>query len=76
MRIFVIEAYGGRERIDGPVANFTVHAATPDQAVDLVRHSARGQRFDRFELVEETAEFEGEGPEIIEEYEGPYQRAE
>ncbi len=75
MRMFTIEAYGGRVTTDGPVAHFTVHAEDVDEALNLVRHSALGRRFVRFEIVEESPEFEGDTPEIISESEGPYERS-
>jgi hypothetical protein len=76
MRIFVIEAYGGREGSDGPMMNFAVHAATLDEAIGAIRSSPRGQRFGRFEVIEETSDAEGDGPEIIAEYDGPYVKPE
>lgn len=74
MRMFTIEAYGGRAK-DGPIAHFTVHAEDVDEAVNLVRHSALGQRFAHFEIIEESPEFEGDTSEIISESEGPYERS-
>lgn len=74
MRIFIIEAYGGKETTDGSIAHFTVHADTVADAMDFVRHSKLGQRYGRFELVEETEEFEPGEPGIIAETEGPYLR--
>jgi hypothetical protein len=70
MRIFVIEAFGGREATDGGIARFTVHADTVDEAIDVIRHSATGQRYDRFEVIEETGDFEADTPGIIEEQHG------
>jgi len=33
MKMFTIEAYGGRATTDGPIAHFTVHAEDIDEAV-------------------------------------------
>ncbi len=71
MKMFTIEAYGGRQTTDGPIAHFNVHAETIDEAINLIRQSRLGQRFARFEVMEESAEFEGDTPEIIGEGEGP-----
>ena len=62
MKIFIIEAYGGDQTTDGPIAHFTVNADDVDGAMDIVRHSRHGHRFSRFEAVEETEEFEAEEP--------------
>ena len=72
MKMFTIEAYGGRETTDGPIGHFNVHAETIDEAINLIRHSRFGQRFAHFEVMEESAEFEGDTPEIISEGEGPW----
>lgn len=74
MKLFTLEAYGGPRRTDGPIAHFTVHADSVDEAVELVRRSAHGHRFDHFEVVEESPEFEGDTPEIIAEGLGTYER--
>jgi len=42
---------------------------------NLVRRSALGRRFTRFEVIEESPEFEGDMPEIISESEGPYEKS-
>jgi hypothetical protein len=72
MKMFVIEAYGGKQTTDGPIAHITVNADSAADAIDVVRHSSLGQRYTRFEIVEETSEFEAEEPGIIAESEGPY----
>jgi hypothetical protein len=72
MRIFLIEAYGGKDAIDGAIHQFTVQAETLDETLEIVRHSAQGQRYDRFEVVEETEEFEPGEPGIIGEADGPH----
>ncbi len=72
MKIFIIEAYGGKESTDGPIANFTVQAPSVDEAVELVRHSRHGQRFERFEVMEETGEFDVDEPGIIAEGKGSH----
>ncbi len=73
MKMFTIEAYGG-PHTDGPIARFTVHAQSVGEAVDLVRRSPQGDRFGRFEVVDESAEFEGDVAEIIGESEGPLEQ--
>jgi hypothetical protein len=72
MRIFLIEAYGGKEAIDGAIHRFTVQAETLDEAMHIVRRSAAGQRYNRFEAVEETGEFEAGEAGIIAEADGPH----
>lgn len=72
MRIFVIEAYGGKATTDGAIRNFTVQADSLEEAVGFVRASALGQRYRRFECVSETADFEADEPGIISEQEGAY----
>lgn len=74
MKMFTIEAYGGRETTDGPIAHFNVQAETIDEAINLVRRSARGHRFAHFEVMEESAEFEGDTAAIISESEGPFEQ--
>ncbi len=74
MKIFVIEAYGGKQTTDGSIAHFTVHADSLGDAIDLVRQSSHGRRYAHFEAVEETGEFDAEEPGIIAEGEGPYAR--
>jgi hypothetical protein len=74
MKMFTIEAYGGPMTTDGPIAHFTVHAGTVPEAVDLIRRSADGHRFGRFEVVEESAEFEGDVAEIIGVGTGSYEK--
>lgn len=53
MRLFIVEAYGGRMRRDGPVALFTVRADSEDEAIGMARSSNLGQRYAQFELVGE-----------------------
>ncbi len=74
MKMFTIEAYGGPHTIDGPIARFTVHAESVGEAVDLIRHSPQGDRFGRFEVVDESAEFDGDLAEIIGETAGPFEQ--
>jgi len=71
MRIFIIEAYGGEAHANGPIANFTVSAATLNVAIELVRESGAG-RFARFDVVQEGEEFEGEEQRIFERGGGAY----
>jgi len=70
MKIFVIEAYGG-EHTDGAICHFTVQAESVNQALDLVRATPRAQKLDRFEVVEETPDYETETPSIISQGNGP-----
>jgi len=72
MKIFVVEAYGGKASTDGAIAHFTVHAGNAAEAIDVVRRSGPGLRYSRFDVVEETAESQSEEPGIIAESEGPY----
>lgn len=72
MKIFVIEGYGGKQTTDGSIAHFTVHADTAAHAVEIVRHSSLGLRYSRFDVIEETGEFQSDEPGIIAEGEGPY----
>jgi hypothetical protein len=72
MKLFLIEAYGGPTGTDSKIEHFTVRARTLDEAVDLVRHSAEGGRFGHFDLVEESVEFPGEGPAILDAGEDSY----
>lgn len=72
MKVFVIEAYGGKQTTDGSIAHFTVCAESVDDAVAIVRQSNRGLRYDRFDVIEETAELRSDEPGIIAEGEGSY----
>ena len=74
MKMFSIEAYGGRETTNGPIAHFNVHAEAIDEAIDLVQQSARGHRFVYFEVVDESAEFESDVAAIVSESDGPFER--
>lgn len=74
MRIFMIEAYGGKFTTDGAIYHFAVQADTPDEAITLVRHSAQGQRFGRFDVVEIGDEISAEESGIISEGDGAYPR--
>jgi hypothetical protein len=47
------------------IAHFTVHAYSDDHAIDIVRHSSLGGRYSRFEVIEETGEFEADEPGIL-----------
>lgn len=71
MRIFAIEAYGGPLRTDGSVAHFTVCARSSAEAIAIVRRSNLGQRYGRFEMLEETGEFDADEPGIITQDEEP-----
>jgi hypothetical protein len=71
MKIFMIEAYGG-EHTDGPICHFTVQAESLNDAVELVRQSPRAKNLDRFEVVEETADYEADTPGIISQEDGPH----
>jgi hypothetical protein len=71
MRIFVIEAYGGKGLTNGPIAHFTVSAESLGEALDLLRQS-NADRFARFDVVQEGEEFEGEERRILEQGSGAY----
>jgi hypothetical protein len=71
MRIFMIEAYGGKGSTDGAIHHFSVQAETLDEAIDIVRRSAQGQRYQRFEATEQTGDFEAGEPGIISAGDGP-----
>jgi hypothetical protein len=71
--MFTIEAYGGPHTTDGPIFRFTVHAENMAEALDLIRHSPQGQRFGRFEIIDETAEFAGDVAGIVGESAGPFE---
>ena len=45
MRTFIIEAYGGKQTTNGPIAHFTVTAMRAKEAIDIARRSRQGQRF-------------------------------
>jgi hypothetical protein len=70
MHIFMIEAYG-EGSTDGAIHHFTVQAETLDEAIDIVRRSAQGQRCQRFDATEHRRDFEAGGPGIISEGNGP-----
>ena len=72
MRLFLIEAYGGPQGADSHIQHFTVRANALEDAIALVRGSSDGARYERFDLIEESAEFEGEGAAIIEAGDGSY----
>jgi hypothetical protein len=72
MKLFLIEAYGGTQGIDGGIRHFTVRAGTLDDAIALVRESEDGRRYKNFDLIEESAEFHGDEPAILEAGEGSY----
>jgi hypothetical protein len=72
MKIYAIEAYGGPLRTDGAVAHFTVCAHSGGEAIDIVRRSSLGQRYGRFEMLEETGEFDADEPGIITQDEEPH----
>ncbi|MGE5540507.1 MAG: hypothetical protein ACM30I_17960 [Gemmatimonas sp.] len=72
MRMFMIDAYGGAAGTDGGIHHFGVQAETAEEARELVRSSATGERFTRFDVVEIGDEFEGDEAEIVAEAEGPY----
>lgn len=72
MKLFLIEAYGGPRGTDSRIHHFTVRANTLDQAIALARQSEEGARYERFDLIEESAEFKGDAPGIIEADHGGY----
>jgi len=74
MRIFLIDAYGAPERVDGAIHRFAVQAETAQEAVDLVQESESGRRFTRFDLVETGDEIDADEAEIIGEVESPFSK--
>ena len=66
MRLFLIEAYGGPTPTDGRIEHFTVRAATLDGAVALLKQSPDSAHYRYFDLIEDSAEFPGDDPAIIE----------
>ena len=72
MRLFVIEAYGGKEHTDGPIAHFTVSAATIEEAIEFVRETDGARRFARIDVVQEGKEFEGAETGIVAQGSGAY----
>ena len=72
MKLFLIEAYGGSQGTDGAIHHFTVRADALDQAIALVRESEQGSSYSRFDLIEESAEFNADEPAIIEAGDGGY----
>jgi hypothetical protein len=71
MKMFVIEAYGG-VHADGPICRFTVLAETLNEAVDLVRETPRAQGLDRFEVIEETPEYDSDTTGVISQEDGAH----
>jgi hypothetical protein len=74
MRLFVIEAYGGKGLTNGPIAHFTVAANTIEEAIEFVRKNDGAGRFARVDVVQEGEEFEGEEQGIVEQGSGAYPR--
>lgn len=72
MKLFLLEAYGGPTPTDGKIEHFTVRAPKLEDAIALVRRSPEGARYREIELIEESAEFDGGTPGIIEAGEGSY----
>ena len=72
MKLFLLEAYGGAAPTDGKIEHFTVRAHKLDDAVALVRQTPEGARYRHVELIEESAEFAGDQPGIVEAGAGSY----
>jgi len=72
MRVFAVEAYGGKHMTDGSIAHFTVRADSATEAIEIVRSSSMGQRYGRFEVVEETGQARTGESRIIGQGEGPF----
>ena len=72
MKIFAIEAYGGKDKTDGSIAHFKVYADSAAHALDIVRHSHLGLRYANFDILDESEEFQSDESGIIAEGEGPY----
>ena len=71
MRVFVIEAYGGRHATDGSVVNFTVAADTAAEAIRTIQAADPVRAFDHFDIVAEEGEVEADEPAILVENQGP-----
>ncbi len=74
MKLFVIEAYGGKGAVNGPIGHFTVLAETLGEAVELIRSSASGGSSDRLEVIEEREEADDVIPRILQEGFGAYMK--
>lgn len=72
MKLFLLEAYGGWRPTDGKIEHFTVCAHTLDEAIAVVRQTPEGAPYRHIELIEESDEFTGDTPGIIEAGEGSY----
>lgn len=66
MKLFLIEAYGGPTPTDGRIEHFTVRATTFDRAVALLKRSPDSAHYRHYELIEDSGEFPGDDPAIIE----------
>lgn len=75
MKLFVIEAYGGKDSTNGHIHHFMVQADTLDDAIALIKENARPAQYARFDVVEEEREIEAEEAAILEEADGPHQRS-
>ena len=74
MQVFMIEAYGGVATTNGAIHHFAVQAETADEAIGLVRHSAQGLRYGRFEVIEIGNEIDADEAGIIAEGDDIYPR--
>lgn len=72
MKLFAIEAYGGKQTTDGAIAHFTVRAECAANAIEIVRASDLGQRYHRFDVIDETVEKEAADAGILTQSEGRY----
>jgi hypothetical protein len=66
-----VETYGGPARADGAIRQFTVQAENIDEAIAIGRWSPRVPSFQRFEIVNETPNFDRDQPSTIEQGDGP-----
>jgi len=72
MKIFVIQAYGGRLGTNGHVRHFVVQADSPEHAIGIVRETPGCQHYDHLELVQEGADVDTDQSGIVAESNGAY----
>jgi len=72
VKLFLIEAYGNARGGNGKIHHFTVRADALENAIALLRRSSAGSDYRHFDLIEESVEFPGDEPAIIEDGEGSF----
>jgi hypothetical protein len=65
MRVFIIEAYGGINGVNGSIPQFTVLAHDATEAIQTIQASQSARRFQHFEVVGEGDEYEADEPVIL-----------